>query len=120
MNTRVSAFDTNTIVDDGEDITLSTSRFSVDSVMQSVRNFATLSEALRLLGAGVILASMSVFLLQGWNAGNDISRYLLLLTQTGSCVCVRYIPGRQANWSTGFPVLPGVPTHFRLFTVKRP
>ena len=26
---------------------------------------------------------MSVFLLQGWNDGNDISRYLLLLTQTG-------------------------------------
>jgi hypothetical protein len=26
---------------------------------------------------------MSVFLLQGWNDGNDIRRYLLLLTQTG-------------------------------------
>ena len=51
--------------------------------MQSVRNFATLSEALRILGAAVILASMSVFLLQGWNDGNDIRRYLLLLTQTG-------------------------------------
>ena len=83
MNTRVSAFDTNTIVDDGEQIVPPTSRFSVDSVMQSVRNFATLSEALRILGAGVILASMSVFLLQGWNDGNDISRYLLLLMQTG-------------------------------------
>jgi hypothetical protein len=56
---------------------------SVDRVMSSIRNFATVSEALRLLGAAVILASMSVFLLQGWNSGNDISRYLLLLSQTG-------------------------------------
>jgi hypothetical protein len=75
MNVRTSAFD--------EEIVLKTSRFSVDGVMQSVRNFATVSEALRILGAAVILASMSVFLLQGWNEGNDISRYLLLLTQTG-------------------------------------
>ena len=83
MNTRVSAFDDDLVVNEREEIVLSTSRFSVDSVMQSVRNFATLSEALRVLGAAVILASMSVFLLQGWNEGNDIRRYLLLLTQTG-------------------------------------
>ena len=56
---------------------------SVDGVMQSVRNFATLSEILRISGAAILLASMSVFLLQGWNDGNDIRRYLLLLTQTG-------------------------------------
>ena len=83
MNTRVSAFDDDLVADENEEIVLSTSRFSVDGVMQSVRNFATVSEALRLLGAVVILASMSVFLLQGWNEGNDIRRYLLLLTQTG-------------------------------------
>jgi hypothetical protein len=83
MNTRVSAFDEDLVGDDREEIVLSTSRFSVDSVMRSVRNFATLSEALRILGAAVILASMSVFLLQGWSEGNDIRRYLLLLTQTG-------------------------------------
>jgi hypothetical protein len=57
--------------------------FSVEAIAQSVRNFATLSEALRVLGAAVLLASMSVFLLQGWSEGNDISRYLLLLAQTG-------------------------------------
>ena len=83
MNTRVSAFPEDMVVEEPEEIVMSTSRFSVDSVMRSVRNFATLSEALRILGAGVILASMSVFLLQGWNDGNDIRRYLLLLTQTG-------------------------------------
>ncbi|MBT8100673.1 MAG: hypothetical protein KJO82_13030 [Gammaproteobacteria bacterium] len=83
MNTRSAAFDSDLIAENGEEIVLSTSRFSVDSVMQSVRNFATLSEALRILGAGVILASMSVFMLQGWSEGNDISRYLMLLAQTG-------------------------------------
>jgi len=83
MNMRISAFPDDFEVEEREEIVMSTSRFSVDSVMQSVRNFATLSEALRVLGAAVILASMSVFLLQGWNDGNDISRYLLLLAQTG-------------------------------------
>jgi len=61
----------------------SRSRYSTDSILQSLQGFATVSEALRLLGAGVLVASMSVFLLQGWNEGNDISRYLLLLSQTG-------------------------------------
>jgi uncharacterized membrane protein YecN with MAPEG domain len=83
MNTRVSAFDDELIADTGEEIVMSGSRFSRDNILQSVRNIATLSEALRILGAGVILASMSVFLLQGWSEGNDIRRYLLLLTQTG-------------------------------------
>jgi hypothetical protein len=83
MNMRISAFPDDFEVEEREEIVMSTSRFSVDSVMQSVRNFATLSEALRMLGAAVILASMSVFLMQGWSDGNDISRYLLLLMQTG-------------------------------------
>jgi hypothetical protein len=56
--------------------------FSVEGIARSVRNFATLSEALRMLGAAVLVASMSVFLLQGWSEGNDIGRYLMLLTQT--------------------------------------
>lgn len=59
------------------------SRFSIEAILESIRNIATVSEALRILGAAVLVASMSVFLLQGWNEGNDVSRYLLLLTQTG-------------------------------------
>jgi hypothetical protein len=82
MNTRVATnFDDDLVVD--RDHGPPGSRFSVDKVVQSVRNFATLSEALRILGASILLASMSVFLLQGWNQGNDISRYFLLLMQTG-------------------------------------
>ena len=77
MNTRTAAFPNEPVVDDVPDSVPTNSRFSVDGVMQSIRNFATLSEALRILGAGVILASMSVFMLQGWSEGNDIRRYLI-------------------------------------------
>ena len=59
------------------------SRSGLEGILQSLQGFATVSEVLRFLGAGVLVASMSVFLLQGWNEGNDISRYLLLLSQTG-------------------------------------
>ena len=84
MNTRVADGFGNYMSDDNGPVFVpSRSGFSVEGVMQSVRNFATLSEVLRILGAAVLLASMSVFLLQGWNEGNDIGRYLLLLTQTG-------------------------------------
>ena len=84
MNTRVADGYGDYLSDDkGPVFVKSRAGFSVDSIMQSVRNFATLSEALRIMGAAVLLASMSVFLLQGWNDGNDIRRYLLLLTQTG-------------------------------------
>ena len=70
-------------VDDGPKFVPSQRGIRFDGIVQSVRDFATLSEALRILGASVLLASMSLFLLQGWNDGNDVRRYLLLLTQTG-------------------------------------
>ena len=70
-------------VQDGPKFVESRRSFTVEGIAESVRNFATLSEALRILGAAVLVASMSVFLLQGWNEGNDINRYLLLLAQTG-------------------------------------
>lgn len=76
-------YDHEFVDDNGPKFEKTRSGFSVEGVMQSVRNFATLSEALRVVGAAVLLASMSVFLLQGWNDGNDIQRYLLLLAQTG-------------------------------------
>ena len=84
MNTRVAnQFDDDYHVDLGPKFVASKSRFDVDSIMDSIRNFATVSEALRILGAAVLVASMSVFLMQGWSDGNDIRRYLMLLTQTG-------------------------------------
>ena len=78
-----SRFDDERVATSGPEFVTARPGVNVDGVMQSIRNFATLSEVLRVLGAAVILASMSVFMLQGWNDGNDIRRYLLLLTQTG-------------------------------------
>lgn len=84
MNTPVvNQFDDDYHADLGPQFVSSTSRFDVDRIMNSIRNFATVSEALRILGAAVLVASMSLFLMQGWNDGNDIRRYLMLLTQTG-------------------------------------
>lgn len=51
-------------------------------VLSVIRQFATLSQILRFTGASIMVASMSLFLLQGWDAGNDINRYFLLLAQT--------------------------------------
>lgn len=55
----------------------------LENLLRSIRNVATLSECLRVLGAGIVLASLSLYLMQGWHDGNDVSRYLLLLMQTG-------------------------------------
>lgn len=83
MNTRVTqGIHGEYLVERGPEVA-STSGFDMDRIMQSIRNFATVSEALRVMGAAVLLASMSLFLLQGWSDGNDIRRYLMLLAQTG-------------------------------------
>lgn len=82
MNTRMDAiFGDQQVIDEQPKPVASTN--GMERIMKSLQNFATISEALRILGAAVLLASMSIFLLQGWNEGNDIHRYLLLLTQTG-------------------------------------
>ena len=57
---RVAAFDEDLVADHKTTPYVPRSGLSVDAIMQSVRNFTTLSEALRILGAAVILASMSV------------------------------------------------------------
>lgn len=85
MNTQIDAsvIDVDMIDDDRARAADARSGYSMGRIQRSLQNFATVSEALRFLGAAVLLASMSIFLLQGWNDGNDISRYLLLLSQTG-------------------------------------
>ncbi len=82
MNTRMDAiFGDQQLVDESQEPVAP--RNGMERIMKSLQNFATISEVLRILGAAVLLASMSIFLLQGWNEGNDIHRYLLLLSQTG-------------------------------------
>ncbi len=41
-----------------------------------------LTKILRIIGAAVLIASASIFLFQHWQSGNDIQRYLALLTHT--------------------------------------
>lgn len=53
------------------------------SIMASILSFASLSQLLRIIGAGVIVSALGIFLMQGWQNGDDIHRYFLLLTQTG-------------------------------------
>ena len=84
MNTRIDVQSHQGIVaDDFYDADAVDDERDLNTVLKSVKNFATLSEALRILGAMIIVASMSVFMLQGWQQGNDIQRYLMLLAQTG-------------------------------------
>ncbi|MBL4783523.1 MAG: hypothetical protein JKX92_14905 [Porticoccaceae bacterium] len=49
---------------------------------ESEQDFSGLSRLLRIVGGFSVVASMSVFLLQGWDSGNDIGRYYLLLSQS--------------------------------------
>lgn len=54
-----------------------------ETLVQTMRQFSGFASLMRLLGALIILAAMSAFLLQGWHDGDDISRYYMLLSQTG-------------------------------------
>ncbi len=51
-------------------------------IMATLRQFATVSELLRICGAAIMVGSLSLFMMQGWLEGNDIQRYLKLLFQT--------------------------------------
>ena len=54
-----------------------------ESFFQRLEKIVSLSQIVRAFGACAIIVSMSLFMLQGWAEGNDISRYLKLLAQTG-------------------------------------
>lgn len=52
------------------------------TVMETLRQFASVSELLRIAGAAVMVGALSMFLMQGWLEGNDIQRYFKLLAET--------------------------------------
>jgi len=56
---------------------------SRETLFQRLESIASLSQIVRTFGACAIIASMSLFMMQGWAEGNDITRYLKLLAQTG-------------------------------------
>ena len=51
--------------------------------MQSLKEFATFAEVMRFVGAGIIVSAMAMLLFKGWHDGNDINRYIKLLSMTG-------------------------------------
>lgn len=54
----------------------------VQAIFNSIKEFATFSHILRIIGAFIIIMSMSKFLLQEWSTIDDISRFYLMLGQT--------------------------------------
>ncbi len=53
------------------------------SIFDRLKQITSVSDILRVFGACAVIASMSLFLLNGWSDGNDIQRYFKLLAQTG-------------------------------------
>jgi len=60
-----------------------TSNSKLKKLIFSIKQFATIAEVMRILGAITMIASMSLLLLNGWHNGDDILRYLKLLGLTG-------------------------------------
>jgi len=60
-----------------------------------------LSRVLRAVGAGVLLASASSFLLQNWATGGDLERYYTLLGHTAALAVLGFVWGLRANDAKG-------------------
>jgi hypothetical protein len=61
--------------------------------VQAIRQGATIAGLLRIGGAGLIVFSLSLFLMQGMEATSDLHRYLLLLGQTVLLTCAGFAVG---------------------------
>ncbi|HHI94361.1 MAG TPA: hypothetical protein ENK04_12740 [Gammaproteobacteria bacterium] len=48
---------------------------------------------LRILGAGAVLVAMYSFLVRGWDSGNDVFRYFLMLGHTGALAAIGLASG---------------------------
>lgn len=76
-----------------------------------------LSRMLRILGGAVLIASASIFMLQHWQTGGDVTRYLLLLAHTATLSGAGFFCGLGIRESKGARtflgiVLAVVPVHF--------
>ena len=74
---------------------------------------------LRGFGAIVVLASISIFMFQGWDSSNDIGRYLLLLGHTGVLAAIGFLSGHFMRESKGARLLltislASVPANFAI------
>ncbi|HBD11786.1 MAG TPA: hypothetical protein DCZ13_06535, partial [Porticoccaceae bacterium] len=52
-----------------------------------------LPKILRGIGAGALVVAMYSFLVQGWQSGNDVFRYLLMLGHTGALAAIGLASG---------------------------
>jgi hypothetical protein len=78
-----------------------------------------LPRMLRSIGAISLLAAISIFLLQGWENGNDIYRYMLLLGHTVGLTAIGFASGRWLGESKGARLLliialASVPANFAI------
>lgn len=65
----------------------------LSQALQAMREGATIAGLLRIGGAGLIVFSLSLFLMQGMEATSDLHRYLLLLGQTILLTCSGFAVG---------------------------
>jgi hypothetical protein len=74
---------------------------------------------LRILGATALLFAMYSFLVRGWQEGNDMFRYLLLLSHTGMLTAIGLVSGHYLKESKGARLLlvlalASVPVNFAI------
>ncbi len=60
---------------------------------------------LRILGAGALVVAMYSYLAKGWESGNDIFRYLLMLGHTGVLTAIGLASGHWLKESKGARLL---------------
>ncbi len=79
----------------------------------------SLAWMLRTLGAGTLIAAVSIFLLQGWDNGNDTYRYMLLLAHTAGLAAIGFASGHWLRETKGARLflaiaLASVPANFAI------
>ncbi|MFT4561424.1 MAG: hypothetical protein ACI9BW_001165 [Gammaproteobacteria bacterium] len=84
------------IVDDDPGLEPETS-----SPINRVFNYHTLSTLLRVLGSGVLVASLSMLLFRGWDLGTDMSRYYTLVAYSGILAAVGLVIGKVVQENKG-------------------
>lgn len=82
-------------------------------------SFAMLPKLLRVLGATTLVVSVSIFLLQGWENGNDVYRLLLLLGHSAALTIIGFASGHFLKESKGARLLvtlglASVPANFAI------
>lgn len=70
-------------------------------IANRVFNYQMLSTLLRILGSGVLVASLSILLFRGWDASTDISRYYTLLAFSGILAAIGFVMGKVVQENKG-------------------